>query len=181
MSNTEVQEASDIAVYEVGFHLVPKVAEAEMPAEVEKIKQILSAHGASVIADEVPRMTQLSYPMARRDAGKRDRYNQAWFGWVKFEVEPQQVKEIESEIGRMQTVLRMIIISTVRESTRSAKIFVSERPVGETIRKPERAQQDAKKLSEAEIDSAVESLVAGAEAATPTEPEAKAVEIEEKA
>lgn len=174
MSNTEVQEASDLKVYEVGFHLIPKVAEAEMPAEVEKIKAILSAHGASVIAEELPRMTQLSYPMSRAEAGKRDRYNQAWFGWVKFEVEPTQVKEIENEIGRMQMMLRLILISTVRESTRSAKIFVSDRPIGDTMRKPEKAQQEPKKLSEAEIETAVDELVAGAEAATPAEPEEKA-------
>lgn len=178
MSNTEVQEASDLRVYEVGFHLIPKVAEAEMPAEVEKIKSILSAHGASVIAEETPRMTQLSYPMSRAEAGKRDRYNQAWFGWVKFEVEPSQVKEIESEVSRMPLVLRMIVISTVRESTRSAKIFVSDRPLSETIRKPEKAPAEPKKLSEAEIETAVDELVAGAEAATPGE---KAAEFEPKA
>lgn len=175
MSNTEVQEAGDLRVYEVGFHFIPKVAEADMPAEVEKIKKVLSNHGASVIAEETPRMIQLSYPMSRAESGKRDRYNQAWFGWIKFEVAPSEAKAIEEEVGRMATVLRMILISTVRESTRTGKLFVSERPMGEAIRKPEMHKGEGKKLSEAEIETAVDSLVAGAEAAQPaTEPEAKA-------
>ncbi len=173
MSNTEVQEASDLRVYEVGFHLLPKIAEAEMPAEVEKIKAILSTHGASVIAEETPRMTQLSYPMSRAEAGKRDRYNQAWFGWVKFELDPTQVKSVEEEISRMVTILRMIIISTVRESTRSSKLFVSERPMGEAIKKPEMHKGEGKKLSDAEIDTAVDELVAGTE-----EPAAAVAETE---
>lgn len=158
----------------MGFHFIPKVAEGAVPAEVEKIKTILSNHGASVIAEETPRMIQLSYPMSRAEAGKRDRYNQAWFGWVKFEVNPSEVKEIEGEVSRTLTVLRSIVISTVRESTRSAKIIL-ERSVSETARKPEKAPVEAKKLSEAEIETAVESLVADVEAATP------APEIEEKA
>lgn len=174
MSNTEVQEASDLRIYEVGFHLLPKVAEGDIPAEVEKIKAILSTHGASVIAEESPRMIQLSYPMSRAEAGKRDRYNQAWFGWVKFEVLPTEVKPIEEGIGRMNTVLRLIVISTVRESTRSGKLLLSERPLGETIRKPE-MHKGEKKLSEAEIETAVETLVAGSEEVAPVvvEPEAE--------
>lgn len=175
MSNTEVQEASDLRVYEVGFHLIPKIAEAEMPAEVEKIKGILSNHGASVIAEETPRMTQLSYPMSRAEAGKRDRYNQAWFGWVKFEVAPQEVKALEEEIGRMITVLRMIVISTVRESTRSSKLLLSDRPVGDTVKKAEAPKGEGKKLSEAEIETAVDELVADTEeVAVVPEPEVQA-------
>lgn len=163
MSNTEVQEAGDLRVYEVGFHLIPSIAEAEMPAEVEKIKGILANHGASVIAEETPRMTQLSYPMSRAEAGKRDRYNQAWFGWVKFEVAPQEVKPLEEEIGRMITVLRMLTIATVRESTRSSKLLLSDRPVGDSIKKVEMPKGEGKKLSEAEIETAVDELVADTE------------------
>ena len=169
MEKTEsnVHEALDSRVYEVGFHLIPKISEGDVPAEVEKIKKILSTHGASVIAEETPRMIQLSYGMARAATGKREEFTSAHFGWVKFEVNPENITSISSEVAALGSVLRSIVVSTVRESTLSKKVFVSEHLAGETIRKPEMAKEGAKKLSDAEIDSAVESLVTATEEVTP--------------
>lgn len=165
MSNTEVQEASDLTVYEVGFHIVPKVAEGDVPAEVEKIKKILASHGASVIAEEAPRMIQLSYDMARKAAGRREMFTKAYFGWVKFEAQAVEAEAIGKEVATIETVLRSILITTVRESTLSKKVFVSEHLSHETIRKPEMAKEGPK-MTEAEIDSAVEGLVGEAEKAS---------------
>lgn len=173
MEKTEsnVHEALDARVYEVGFHIVPRVAEGDVPAEVEKIKKILSTHGASVIAEEMPRMTQLSYGMARAATGKREEFTSAHFGWIKFEVNPENITSISLEVAALETVLRSIVVSTVRESTLSKKVFVSEHLAGETIRKPEMVKEGAKKLSDAEIDSAVDELV------TATTEEAPADEV----
>ncbi len=159
MSNTEVQEASDLNVYEVGFHIVPKVAEGDVPAEVEAIKSILSSHGASVIAEETPRMIQLSYEMARKASGRRESFSRAYFGWIKFEADAEHAEAIGPTVAKNANVLRSILISTVRESTLSKKIFVSEHLSHETIRKPEMAKEGAVKMSDAEIDSAVDELV----------------------
>jgi ribosomal protein S6 len=179
MSNqTEVQEASELRVYEVGYHIVPKVAEGSVPAEADRIKQVLAAHGASVIAEENPRMIQLSYEMAKAAAGRREYFSQAYFGWVKFEADPSQIGGIEEEVNRIPTVLRSIVISTVRESTMSKKVFVSDRPMGETIKKPEMAKDGGAKLSEAEIESAVDTLVA--DTALESEATASAPESEVK-
>ncbi len=157
-NDTQVQEDSELKVYEVGFHIIPKVAEGDIPAEVEKIKSILSAHGALVIAEEVPRMTQLSYEMAKAASGRRESFTQAHFGWVKFEAASGEAEAIGMEVGALPNVLRHILISTVRESTLSRKVFVSEHLAHETIKKPEMAT-DTPKMSDAEIDSAVDSLV----------------------
>lgn len=155
----EVQEASDLEVYEVGFHIIPSVAEGDVPAEVEKIKAILSNHGASVIAEETPRMIQLSYEMARKASGRRTGFTKAYFGWIKFEAKPEVTEAIGKEVATEANVLRSILISTVRESTLSKKIFVSEHLAHETIKKPEMAKEGAIKMSDAEIDSAVDELV----------------------
>jgi len=165
MEKTEgtVHEAQDSKVYEVGFHIIPRVSEGDIPAEVEKVKSILSTNGASVIAEEMPRMTQLSYGMAKAATGKREEFTSAYFGWVKFECDAAVINTITAEVAALPNVLRSIVVSTVRESTLSKKVFVSEHLAGETIRKPEMAKESDKKLSEAEIDSAVEELVTSTE------------------
>ncbi len=181
MSNTaEVQETGDARIYEVGFHLIPKIAEADMPAEVEKIKGILSQHGVSVIAEEAPRMIQLTYSMSRPTAGRRDRYNQAWFGWIKFEGGAETVEPIGKAVDAMPAVLRSILISTTRESTLAKKVFVSEHLSHETIRKPEMAPDNARKMSDAEIDTAVEELIETSAEEAPKEEAAPEVPASEE-
>lgn len=168
-NDTEVLEASDMEVYEVGFHIIPKVAEGDVPAEVAKIKEILSQNGASVIAEEAPRMIQLSYEMARKASGRREAFSKAYFGWVKFEANPDASEAIGLAVAKNANVLRSILISTVRESTLSKKIFVSEHLAHETIKKPEMAKEGAVKMSDAEIDSAVDELVGEVAKAEPAE------------
>ena len=160
MSNTktDVQEAGDGRIYEVGYHIVPKVAEVDVPAEAEAIKKVLANHGASVIAEETPRMIQLSYEIARPTAGRRESFSKAYFGWVKFECEGTEAEAIGKEIAALPTTLRSIVVKTVRESTLSKKVFVYEHLAHETIKKPEMAK-DAPKMSEADINSAVDTLV----------------------
>lgn len=170
-----VQEAEDLKVYEVGYHIIPKISEGDVPAEVEKVKTILLSHGASVIAEEMPRMTQLSYEMAKATSGKREMFDRAYFGWIKFEVAPSEVLAIKEEVETYTNILRSILVETVRESTLSKKVFVSEHLQGEIIRKPEMAKEGDKKLTDAEIDSAVDELVSGASTETPVE-ETKAAE-----
>jgi ribosomal protein S6 len=169
MEKTEsnVHEAQDSRVYEVGFNLIPKISEGDVPAEVENIKKILSSHRASVIAEEMPRMTQLSYGMAKAATGKREMFDRAYFGWVKFEVDPEAITAITEEVAALPNVLRSIVISTVRESTLSKKVFVSEHLAGETIKKPEMVKEGGKKLTDAEIDSAVDELVEATEEKAP--------------
>lgn len=62
-SNEEVESRLDI--YEVGYLLVPTIAEENVGGEVTTLKDNLSSNGASFISEEFPKFIDLAYEMSR--------------------------------------------------------------------------------------------------------------------
>ena len=52
-----------VKVYELGYHLIPTLAEEEVPQYVNKIKDALDSYGAIVISEEMPKRIELAYTM----------------------------------------------------------------------------------------------------------------------
>ena len=106
------------AVYEIGYLLVSSVPEEKVPAEVEAVRAIITAAGSSVIAEEAPHKQQLAYTMRRKTvAGSYEKYDTAYFGWVKFEVGSDKIEAVKKAIELHPSVLRALLVSTVRENT----------------------------------------------------------------
>src|SRR5690348_14619691 len=106
---------SEKAVYEVGFHVVPTVSEAEAKAVLERIKGALSKTDASVIAEEEPKRMTFAYRIERSVQGKREKYTEGYFGWVKFEADSEAIKPLEEMLRDDREVLRSILVHTTRE------------------------------------------------------------------
>ena len=107
-----------LAVYEIGYLVVSSVPEENVPAEAEKVKKIITDAGSSVIADEPPHKERLSYTMRRKTlSGSYEKYEEAYFGWIKFEVASNKIEGIKSAVTLLPSVLRMLLTSTVSENT----------------------------------------------------------------
>jgi ribosomal protein S6 len=106
------------SVYEIGYLIVSSVTEENVPAEADKLRKVIADAGASVITDEAPHREQLAYTMRRKTvAGSYEQYDEAYFGWVKFEVGSDKIEGIKKAIEVIPSVLRMLLITTVRENT----------------------------------------------------------------
>jgi len=121
--DTKTEKAT---VYEVGYHIVPTVSPENLPKEVDAIKAILGKVGAKVISEEGPKMISLSYPMLKVVGPKRDYFETAYFGWVKFEAEPAAAVELKKALDLSEKVLRFIIVKTVRENTMHGHKFLKD-------------------------------------------------------
>lgn len=145
------------SVYEVGFHIIPIVAEADLGVRVTAIRDIIEAAGGSMIADEYPHHMELAYPMTKIAANKRALHHSAYFGWMKFEVESSSVKSIEAKLKADDFILRFIVVKTVRENTMvPKKLFQQKR--NEEVEVDEKVE-DKPVLTEAEIDKTIDDLV----------------------
>ncbi len=151
------------AVLETGFHIVPTVAEAEVGAVVERVRTSVEKVGGSIIAQEMPKRMQLAYRIERPVAGKREKYTESYFGWIKFEAPKGAAKQIEHDLHEMTEILRFIIIHTTREAITFTPrvVFSSDRLEGKTIEKPAIVAAEEKKaaVSEEELDKSIDSLV----------------------
>jgi hypothetical protein len=66
----------------------------------------------------MPHLEHLAYTMrVKMVSGSYEKYDQAYFGWIKFEVSSSVVESIKKAVELVPTVLRMILLSTVKEST----------------------------------------------------------------
>ncbi len=122
-----------LAVYEIGYLVAGSVAEEKVSDEAEKVKGIITKAGATIIADEMPHLEHLAYTMrVKTVSGSYEKYDKAYFGWVKFEVSSSVVEAVKKSVELMPSVLRMILLSTTKENTylgkRASQIAVAIMP-----------------------------------------------------
>jgi ribosomal protein S6 len=152
------EKDNDNLVYEVGFHLLPVIEESNVPTEALNIKAIIEENGGTIISEEMPKMVALAYDISKVVDTKRQKFNKAYFGWVKFEMDPSQILNVKNKVESSANVLRSLIVKTVREDTLHAHkipMFRKENPKEEkgedVVEKP--------KVSEAELDKSIDELV----------------------
>jgi ribosomal protein S6 len=159
-TSSEVEVSGAPIIYEVGFHLVPTIAEDGVGAAVEGVRKIIG-DDAEFISEGFPQKISLAYVVERATQGKREKYGEAWFGWVKFATTREKLPVIERALLDSRDVLRSLIIETVREDIMPPKaraVFASDRLEGETIKKPEAPEEKVAEVSEAELDKSIDAL-----------------------
>jgi ribosomal protein S6 len=139
-------------VYEVGYHIVPAVSPEKLPAEVDALKAVLGKSGATVISEEFPKLRNLAYQMVKAIGPARHRYDSAYFGWIKFEAQPEAALEIKKALDGNEKILRYLLIKTVRENTLyGAKILGEE--------KKDAVKDETKEAAPEDLDKSIDKLV----------------------
>jgi ribosomal protein S6 len=146
-------------IYEIGYHLVPTLAEDAVAGEVAKIRAMLG--DAEIITDEAPKKMTLSYIIERPGAGRREKYGEAYFGFIKFAIDKEHINDIETKLRAMREVLRYLLVQTVREEVAPARraVFTSDRLEGETLKKPVAEPEKPVEVSEEELDKSIDAIV----------------------
>ncbi len=159
--NSELSQAnkSDVPVYELGFHLVPTVQDDGVAAVVEKVRAALA--DAEIISEQFPARMTLSYVIERSVQGKREKYAESYFGFIKFAMERGELAAFQTMLRGTHEVLRFLIIETVREDAPAPRrtVFTSNRLEGETIKKPEAVAEKPAGVSQEELDKTIDALV----------------------
>jgi ribosomal protein S6 len=107
-----------MSVYEIGYLIASSVPEEKVPAEADAVRKIITDAGASMIAEEAPRPMKLAYEIRRKTvSGSYEKYNEAYFGWIKFEVGSDAIESLKKAVEIIPSVLRILLTTTVREST----------------------------------------------------------------
>ena len=105
--------ASDIEVkaYELGYLLSPLVAGEQLESALNAaIKSKLEKLGGSVTGELMPKMIPLAYTVGKHINNKRVRFTEAYFGAMRFEIDPAQVAELKAILERTDEVLRSLLI-----------------------------------------------------------------------
>ena len=149
-------------IYEIGFHVVPTVDEAGAAKVADMIKAAVVKNDAEVISEAAPSRMRLSYTIERATAGAREKYDEAYFGFIKFAIEREHVAGLEQILRANREILRYLFVQTIREDIVSAPrrvTFASDRLEGETIKKPVAEPEKSAEVSEEDLEKSIDALV----------------------
>ncbi len=150
-------------LYEIGFHVVPTVEEAKVGEVVEAIRAEVKKAGGEIKTEQIPQKIALAYTVERATTGKREKYNESYFGWIQFVVEDRSgINNIEDFLKQNKNILRYLFIKTEPQEAQAQRraIFSSNRLEGETLKKPAAAPEaPVAEVSEEELNKSIDALV----------------------
>ena len=103
-------------VYELGYLILPSIAEENLSEVVAKIKTVVEKAGGKEFNGEAPFKLDLAYTMSKTVGASHYVVNEAYIGWMKFELEPGQALELKMGIDQIEEVLRSLLIKVPRET-----------------------------------------------------------------
>ena len=96
-------------LYELGYLLAPLIASESTSEEVARIKKIL---GDNIQSEGLPTMQRLAYTISKHIGSNRHEFDDAYFGWIKFETTPEQLSSIKNELEKLEMIVRYLLIKT---------------------------------------------------------------------
>ena len=154
------QEHTEPRIYELGYHLVPTLAEEQIAKASGAVRGMVERISKDVIAEELPVFIDLAYTIVKTVEHKNKRFDQAYFGWIKFEGSPAGIAELEEGLKKDDNVLRYMIVKTIRENTFIAKKFTGAKvkEIEEEVVVPAEEVAPVVAIDEA-LDKAIDELV----------------------
>ncbi len=102
--------AADAAHYELAFHVLPTVAEGEVADVFASLKSVIEKAGGTFTTEEAPKRFDLAYEVIKYLEGRNRKFTSAYFGWVRFTLEPGQLEEIMEVVEGENRLLRHLLI-----------------------------------------------------------------------
>jgi ribosomal protein S6 len=104
----------EVSSYEFAFHILPTVAEGEVPETLSQVKAHFTNVGAAIFDEELPERIDLVYPIVKHLEGKNRRFNSAYFGWIRFRVAGEKIQVLQDELKTETNVLRFLIVKLTK-------------------------------------------------------------------
>lgn len=160
-ADTTAEDAAIARIYEVGYHILPSVAEENVEKVVGEIRAVIEKAGGSFIAEGAPVLTKLAYDMNSREGDKWAAQDRGYFGWIKFEAVVGAAQTLEEALKAHKSILRHIVFRTVREETRARIKAPTLREVKrtDTIKTTaKRTDEESAPVSEEDLDKALSDI-----------------------
>jgi ribosomal protein S6 len=103
-------------VYELGYLILPSLAEENLGSVVEKLKKIIHTVGGVELESEDPMKQELAYEMTKVVGASRYVVKDAYIGWIKFEAPTSEAPKVNEAVAKLDEILRAILIKAPRET-----------------------------------------------------------------
>lgn len=157
----EVSHDERKGVYEIGYFLVSSIPEEKVADIASSLKDIILKKKGEMIGEEAPEKRPLAYSMTKKIGAKNHKFTEGYFGWFKFELETSEIIEVKKAFESNDDVLRMLLISTVKENTylgKKAAPTISEDKIETDKVSPEAIEGEAPVIAP-DIDKSIDEMV----------------------
>ena len=113
MSETNMP-AAEANSYELAFHVLPTVAEGEVANVFAKIKDTITKHGGVLTTEEAPARIELAYEVVKYLEGRNRKFTSAYFGWVRFQIDPAEIAAVTEAVEGTKELLRHLLIKLTK-------------------------------------------------------------------
>src|SRR5690606_29700012 len=114
--NTVHDGDDELRVYELGFHIVPRVGDEGVAGEVESIRGVIAKNEGTVLFEEVPQLMRLAYTLDRVIARTHHSFDTAYFGWIVFEATPRGAHAVKEAMRHNEHIVRSLMVKTEKDA-----------------------------------------------------------------
>jgi len=165
MAEKKAHEDKDVELkkYELGYHLVPSLGEDDLALRVADLQKAVAKIGGTVLSEGYPQSFILSYTMHKLRAGKWDRYDSSFFGWMRFEASSEGVEVLRDELDHNDQLVRYLLI-TLNEAAFAPPPAPRRKPMREVkteskVLVKKRTENEKGEVSEVELDKQIKQLI----------------------
>lgn len=109
-----VANERELVSYELAFHVLPTVAEGEVPSVVDIIKSHITKAGGQIFDEEQAQRFDLAYEIAKYMEGRNRRFSSAYFGWVRFRLEASELAHVTETLDITKELLRFMVVKLTK-------------------------------------------------------------------
>lgn len=109
-----VANERELVSYELAFHVLPTVAEGEVPSVVDSIKAHITKAGGQIFDEEQAQRFDLAYEIAKYMEGRNRRFSSAYFGWVRFRLEASELAHVTEALDITKELLRFMVVKLTK-------------------------------------------------------------------
>lgn len=155
MNENETVVLDEKEIYEISYIFDNRLEENKAIEKAESLKKDIASLEGSFISEETPYMRELSYEMTRVVNNVNVRFSEGYFGWIKFELFPANLEEINKKLKLDEEIIRFLIVKT----TKGNDVFTKDIPVMKTDSSISISNREEEIINESVVDTTVEDKI----------------------
>ena len=136
-------------MYEIGYLLTPLISIEKLDDEIAALRKSIEDKSGLITNEGRAKMQKLAYTITKKGMGS---LNDAYFGWIKFVVDTENVLEINDSFDKNLNIVRFLLIKTAEESA-------SKKPAKPKTPKKKPEDIEKEEVQNEEIDKKIEELI----------------------
>jgi ribosomal protein S6 len=142
----------EFVAYELAYHVLPTVAEGEVAGVTDALKTLIKNHHGEVFDQEAAERFELAYEIEKYLEGRYRKFSSAYFGWVRFRLEPSALKELVDEVEAHKSLLRTLVVRLTKPEEAAAFRFHEALEIAQ-VRTITADEEVVEKTEEVDVDT----------------------------